>query len=119
MRISDWSSDVCSSDLFGDGELMVNPMSNKGPVQQEMESLLAAAFPDANFTLSNDSASHHGHMGDDGSGESHFSLTIEWAGFAGMNRVARPRDRKSGVKGKRGLVRVDLGGGRCIKKKNI
>jgi hypothetical protein len=44
---------------------MVKPMSNKGPVQQEMESLLAAAFPDANFTLSNDSASHHGHMGDD------------------------------------------------------
>ena len=70
---------------------MVNPMSNKGPVQQEMESLLAAAFPDANFTLSNDSASHHGHMGDDGSGESHFSLAIEWAGFAGMNRVARQR----------------------------
>ena len=70
---------------------MVNPMSDKGPVQQEMESLLAAAFPDANFTLSNDSASHHGHMGDDGSGESHFSLAIEWAGFAGMNRVARQR----------------------------
>ncbi len=70
---------------------MVNPMSNKGPVQQEMESPLGAAFPDANFILSNDSASHHGHMGDDGSGESHFSLTIEWAGFAGQNRVARQR----------------------------
>ncbi len=70
---------------------MVNPMSSKGPVQQEMESLLRAAFPDANFILSNDSASHHGHMGDDGSGESHFSLTIEWAGFAEMNRVARQR----------------------------
>ena len=42
---------------------MVKPMSDKGPVQQEMESLLAAAFPDANFILSNDSARHHGHMG--------------------------------------------------------
>ena len=70
---------------------MVNPMSSKGPVHQEMESLLSAAFPDANFILSNDSASHHGHMGDDGSGESHFSLSIEWAGFAGQNRVARQR----------------------------
>jgi BolA protein len=70
---------------------MVNPMTTPGPVQQEMESLLRAAFPDAIFTLSNDSASHHGHMGDDGSGESHFSLSIEWAGFAGMNRVARQR----------------------------
>ena len=70
---------------------MVNPMSSNGPVQQEMESLLRAAFPDANFVVSNDSAKHHGHAGDDGSGESHFSLTIEWAGFAGMNRVARQR----------------------------
>lgn len=70
---------------------MVNPMSNKGPVQQEMESLLIAAFPDAKFLLSNDSAKHHGHAGDDGSGESHFSLSIEWAGFAGQNRVARQR----------------------------
>src|SRR3546814_20632559 len=66
-------------------------MSEKGPVQREMEGLLSAAFPDADFTLSNDSAQHHGHAGDDGSGESHFSLTIEWAGFAGQNRVARQR----------------------------
>lgn len=70
---------------------MVNPMNNKGPVQQEMESLLRAAFPDAHFILSNDSAKHHGHAGDDGSGESHFSLTIESADFAGLNRVARQR----------------------------
>ena len=70
---------------------MVNPMSSIGPVQQEMESMLRAAFPDATFDLSNDSASHHGHAGDDGSGESHFSLTIEWAGFSGMDRVARQR----------------------------
>ncbi|WP_432768017.1 BolA family protein [Sphingopyxis sp.] len=62
-----------------------------GPVQTEMETLLRAAFPDADFTVSNDSASHHGHAGDDGSGESHFSLNIEWAGFAGMNRVMRQR----------------------------
>lgn len=70
---------------------MVNPMSSNGPVQQEMESMLRAAFPDATFNLNNDSASHHGHTGDDGSGESHFSLTIEWAGFSGMGRVARQR----------------------------
>ena len=70
---------------------MVNPMSSNGPVQQEMESLLRAAFPDANFVVSNDSAKHHGHAGDDGSGESHFSLSIEWTGFTGMNRVARQR----------------------------
>ena len=70
---------------------MVNPMTTNGPVQTEMESLLRAAFPDASFVLSNDSAKHHGHAGDDGSGESHFSLNIEWAGFAGQTRVARQR----------------------------
>lgn len=56
-----------------------------------MEELLTAAFPGANFTLGNDSATHRGHAGHDGSGESHFSLSIEWAGFAGQNRVARQR----------------------------
>ena len=66
-------------------------MSAKGPVQAEMEGLLTVAFPDARILLSNDSAKHHGHAGDDGSGESHFSLTIEWAGFAGQSRIARQR----------------------------
>ena len=63
----------------------------KGAVQIEMETLLATAFPGAEVSLVNDSAKHHGHSGDDGSGESHFSLEIEWVGFAGMNRVARQR----------------------------
>ena len=62
-----------------------------GSVQTEMEALLAAAFPGARISLVNDSAKHHGHAGDDGSGESHFSLAIEWDGFAGMTRVARQR----------------------------
>jgi BolA protein len=66
-------------------------MNEKGPVQREMEGLLTAAFPGADIALSNDSAKHHGHAGDDGSGESHFSLAIEWAGFAGQSRVARQR----------------------------
>ena len=66
-------------------------MTAKGPVQREMEERLTAAFPGADFTLSNDSASHHGHAGDDGSGESHFSLSITWAGFSGQSRVARQR----------------------------
>jgi BolA family transcriptional regulator, general stress-responsive regulator len=65
-------------------------MANGG-VQLEMETLLAKAFPGAVVNLVNDSAKHHGHSGDDGSGESHFSLAIEWGGFAGMNRVARQR----------------------------
>ena len=62
-----------------------------GPIEAEMNRLLAAAFPGADIRLSNDSASHHGHSGDDGSGESHFSVTIIDASFAGKNRVARQR----------------------------
>lgn len=62
-----------------------------GPLQNEMETLLQAAFAPTRLELSNDSAHHHGHAGDDGSGESHFSLTIESALFTGKNRLERQR----------------------------
>ena len=62
-----------------------------GPVQQEMERLLAAAFAPTRLAVINDSASHHGHSGDDGSGESHFTIRIEAAAFAGKSRVDRQR----------------------------
>jgi BolA protein len=39
----------------------------------------------------NDSASHHGHAGHDGSGESHFTVAIESAAFAGVSRLERQR----------------------------
>ena len=62
-----------------------------GPLQSEMESLLAGAFAPTRLEVINDSAKHRGHAGDDGSGESHFSLTIESPAFAGLNRVQRQR----------------------------
>lgn len=63
----------------------------KGPAQTEMEELLTAAFTPTHLSVINDSASHHGHSGDDGSGESHFTIEIESAAFAGVNRVMRQR----------------------------
>jgi BolA family transcriptional regulator, general stress-responsive regulator len=63
----------------------------KGPVQKEMEALLTTAFASTRLVVINDSASHHGHSGDDGSGESHFTVEIESAAFAGVNRVMRQR----------------------------
>jgi BolA family transcriptional regulator, general stress-responsive regulator len=63
----------------------------KGPAQTEMEKLLTAAFAPTNLAVINDSAKHHGHSGDDGSGESHFTVEIESAAFAGVNRVMRQR----------------------------
>jgi len=62
-----------------------------GPVQQEMERLLAAAFAPERLEVINDSASHHGHAGDDGSGESHFTIVIEAEAFAGKSRLERQR----------------------------
>lgn len=64
---------------------------NKGPNQIEMEKLLTAAFVPVHLAVINDSASHSGHSGDDGSGESHFTVEIISEAFAGVNRVVRQR----------------------------
>lgn len=63
----------------------------KGPLATEIESLLTAAFAPTRLVVINDSASHSGHSGDDGSGESHFTVDIESAAFVGQSRVNRQR----------------------------
>ena len=62
-----------------------------GAVAEEMRNLLTEAFAPTRLEIINDSAKHSGHMGDDGSGESHFTIHIEAAAFAEMNRLARQR----------------------------
>lgn len=62
-----------------------------GSVQAEMEKLLGEAFAPTRLEVINDSAKHHGHSGDDGSGESHFTVVIESAAFAGVSRLQRQR----------------------------
>jgi BolA protein len=62
-----------------------------GPVQKEIETLLEHAFLPSRLDVINDSARHHGHAGDDGSGESHFTVVIESAAFAGKSRLTRQR----------------------------
>lgn len=62
-----------------------------GPVQREMEALLTAAFAPTRLDIINDSARHRGHSGDDGSGESHFTVVIEAAAFSGRSRLERQR----------------------------
>ena len=63
----------------------------KGPMATEIETRLMAALTPIRLAVINDSAKHSGHMGDDGSGESHFTVEIESAAFAGVSRVARQR----------------------------
>lgn len=61
------------------------------PIATEIQALLTAAFAPSHLAVFNDSAKHHGHMGDDGSGESHFTVEIESAAFAGVSRLQRQR----------------------------
>ena len=63
----------------------------KTPIAYEIERLLEAAFTPTALMVTNDTASHHGHAGDDGSGESHFTVEIESDAFAGISRLERQR----------------------------
>src|SRR3546814_16072850 len=96
LRISDWSSDVCSSDLrldFLDGEAR----DRAGELGRE----------DGAFVLV-------GILGK-GNAVGETERRLDGISQPGLDAVA---DRKSVVKGKSVSVRVDLGGRRIIKKKN-
>ena len=62
-----------------------------GPVAREIDQRLRAALAPTRLAVINDSAKHHGHAGDDGSGESHFTVEIEAPAFASMSRLVRQR----------------------------
>ena len=62
-----------------------------GPVATEIETRLRAALNPTRLAVINDSDKHRGHAGHDGSGESHFTVEIEAAEFAGMTRLQRQR----------------------------
>ena len=60
-------------------------------VAAEITARLTAALAPTRLEVVNESAQHRGHLGDDGTGESHFRVVIESAAFAGQSRVARQR----------------------------
>ena len=62
-----------------------------GPVATEMLARLNSALSPTSIELIDDSEQHRGHGGYNPSGESHFSLHIQSAAFAGKNRVERQR----------------------------
>jgi BolA protein len=62
-----------------------------GPVAALIEQRLTAALAPTRLAVINDSVHHRGHAGDDGSGESHFTVEIEAPQFAGMGRLQRQR----------------------------
>ncbi len=66
-------------------------MKTKGPMASEIENRLQAALAPTRLAVINDSQQHSGHSGDDGSGESHFTVEIESAAFEGKSRLERQR----------------------------
>jgi BolA protein len=62
-----------------------------GPVATEMLKRLNSALEPTRIALVDDSEAHRGHGGYNPAGESHFSLEIESAAFAGKSRVERQR----------------------------
>ncbi|MEX0298846.1 MAG: BolA family protein [Kordiimonas sp.] len=62
-----------------------------GEVTRLIEKKLTEALSPTHLEIINDSDSHRGHAGHDGSGESHFTVVIEASAFEGKNRVAMQR----------------------------
>src|SRR3546814_18336101 len=109
MRISDWSSDVCSSDLLLAG------------VGDAFQPEIAGAGEDA-FELRRRMADLRRIEADPGDATQPRQGRVERRLCLRLAEVAeetedQPGDRKSGGEGKRVAVRVDLGGRRRIKKK--
>jgi BolA protein len=61
------------------------------PLASIIATRLATALEPSQLEVINDSHHHAGHMGDDGTGESHWTVVVESPAFAGLNRVQRQR----------------------------
>ena len=59
-------------------------------LEQEIRAALMQLEP-TRLDVINESAQHHGHAGDDGSGESHWRVVIAAPSFAPQSRIARHR----------------------------
>ena len=61
------------------------------PLAEIIAVRLTEALGPTHLQVINDSHHHAGHMGDDGTGESHFTVIVESPAFTGQSRVARQR----------------------------
>ena len=65
--------------------------ASTGPVAAAIADRLTRALAPTELKVVNDSHHHAGHSGDDGTGESHFTVVVESQAFAGRSRVERQR----------------------------
>ena len=61
------------------------------PLASIIATRLASALDPTHLAVINDSHHHAGHMGDDGTGESHWTVVVESPAFEGLSRVQRQR----------------------------
>ena len=61
-------------------------------MDEKIKQLLTEAYAPEHLEIMNESHLHAGHAGDDGSGETHYKISITAKKFDGMSRVARQRD---------------------------
>jgi BolA protein len=60
-------------------------------LEQNISQKLQEAFKPLELLVENESSSHRGHAGDDGSGQSHWRVSIVSAAFDGKSRLERQR----------------------------
>jgi BolA protein len=60
-------------------------------VEDQITEKLQRAFAPTSLEVVNDSHRHRGHAGSPGTGESHFTIKVVSASFAGKSRVERHR----------------------------
>ena len=65
--------------------------TSTAPLSDTISERLRDALSPSRLEVVNESHLHAGHMGDDGTGETHFRVEVEAPGFAGLTRVARQR----------------------------
>ena len=69
-----------------------------GPVAEAMRTKLQAAFAPERLEVIDDSSKHAGHAGARAGGESHFTVKITSARFAGLGRLQRQREVHAALK---------------------
>src|SRR3546814_15935002 len=111
MRISDWSSDVCSSDLHLAGEIAGNRKADTHVAARRREDHSVVA--DQIATQVDQRAAGVAGV-DRGVGLDEVMVVAHARRVLAQHRTT---DRKSVVKGKSVSVRVDVGGGGIMKKK--
>jgi BolA family transcriptional regulator, general stress-responsive regulator len=67
------------------------PDPSTGSVAAQISQRLRESLAPTHLEVVNDSARHRGHAGDDGSGESHFTVEIVSPRFEGLSRLERQR----------------------------